>query len=125
MTKLTVREESVCKDLQDRGYDYLSQSMREHYSREHEVFEELKHVDVDTLYGPRVTDVMRNALKQAIADGDHAVVRSMHSLFLSMDETKKQAVTESEPFSFGTAALGLGLLVFSVLAFLITVGLGL
>jgi hypothetical protein len=125
VTKLTVREESVCKDLQDRGYDYLSQSMREHYSREHEVFEELKHVDVDTLYGPRVTDVMRNALKQAIADGDHAVVRSMHSLFLSMDETKKQAVTESEPFSFGTAALGLGLLVFSVLAFLITVGLGL
>jgi hypothetical protein len=125
VTKLTVREESVCKDLQDRGYDYLSQSMREHYSREHEVFEELKHVDVDTLYGPRVKDVMRNALKQAIADGDHAVVRSMHSLFLSMDETKKQAVTESEPFSFGTAALGLGLLVFSVLAFLITVGLGL
>ena len=125
MTKLTVREESVCKDLQDRGYDYLSQSMREHYSREHEVFEELKHVDVDTLYGPRVTDVMRNALKQAIANGDHAVVRSMHSLFLSMDETKKQAVTESAPFSFGTAALGLGLLVFSVLAFLITVGLGL
>lgn len=125
MAKLTVREESVCKDLQDRGYDYLSQSMREHYSREHEVFEELKHVDVDTLYGPRVTEVMRNALKQAIANGDHAVVRSMHSLFLSMDETKKQAVTESEPFSFGTAALGLGLLVFSVLAFLITVGLGL
>lgn len=120
MTTLTVREERNCQYLLNEGYNYLSNSMREGYVRQHQVFEELKHVDVDTLYGPRVTEVMRNAMKQAIAEGDHALVRSMHSLFLSMDEHKEQA-TERQPVVFGTGTLGLGLLALSVLTVLITV----
>lgn len=125
MTKLTVGEESVCKDLQDRGYGYLSQSMREHYSREHEVFEELKHVDVDTLYGPAITEVMRNAMKKAIADGDRAVVRSLHSLLLTMDEPNKQSLAGREASSSFGVTLGFSLLAFSALVVLIPLFLGL
>lgn len=125
MNKLTVREEAVCKDLQDRGYDDLSQSMREHYTREHEVFAELQHVDVDALYGPAVTQVMRDAMKRAIAGGDRAVVRSLHSLCLTMDERSQTPPTGlASSFSTGPA-LGYSLLAFAALIFLIPLFLGL
>jgi hypothetical protein len=126
MVKLTDREESVCKDLQGRGYDYLSESMREHYTREHEVFEELKHVDVDTLYGPKVTEVMRTTMKNAIAEGDRAVVRSLHSLCLAMDKPDEQPLTARESGSpFVASTLGFGLLAFTALVSLIPLFLGL
>lgn len=125
MAKLSASEENVCKDLQDRGYDYLSQSMREHYTREHETFEELKDVDVDTLYGPAVTQVMRDAMKKAIADGDRAVVRSLHSLLLTMDERSQSSPTRLASSSSPGTALGYSLLAFSALVVLVAVFVGL
>jgi hypothetical protein len=125
MTKLTVREERNCQYLLDEGYDYLSNSMRESYVREHEVFEELKHVDVDALYGPAVTEAMRNAMKKAIADGDRAVVRSLHSLCLTMDKPKERSVVRRESSSPLGANLGFSLLVFAALIVLIPLFLGL
>jgi hypothetical protein len=126
MTKLTEREEINCKFLQDQGHDYLSQSMREHYSRDHRVFEELKNANVDSLYGPAVTETMTCALKKAIADGDHAVVRSMHSLFLTIDQRSEKVHTpRKSPHSVGIASFGLSVLVLSAIGVLITAFLGL
>ena len=80
MVTLTDREESICKNLAESGYADLSVSMREQYVSQHEIFDELKHVDVDALYGPAVSETLRNAMRKAIADGDHALVTSLHSL---------------------------------------------
>jgi hypothetical protein len=82
---LTVREEAICKELVASGHAGLSDSMREHYVSQHEIFDKLKHVDVNTLYGPAVTGVLRDAMRKAIADGDRALVSSLHSLFLALE----------------------------------------
>ena len=125
MTKLSVREEKVCKDLLDSGHGDLSEFMEEHYVRDHEVFEELKHVDVDTLYGPAVSQVVRDAMKRAIADGDSAVVRSLHSLCLAMDEPKKTSPAALPHSSSPGTILGFSLLAFSALVALFSLFVGL
>lgn len=125
MAKLTVSEERICQDLLNRGYDYLAESMRETYIRQHEVFEELKHVDVDTLYGPAISESVRNAMKQAIVEGDHAVVNSLHSLCLTMDKPKEKSFAGHESHSPLGTTLGFSLLAFSALIVLITLFLGL
>lgn len=105
MNTLTVREESVCKNLTDEGYDDLSRMMREKYTREHETFAKLEKVDVDTLYGPRVSEVMRNALKRAIADGNHDEVHAMHNLFQSLDSPRSRDSCGTVPVSRGQSGL--------------------
>lgn len=87
MVTLTGREEAICKELVETGHDGLSDSMREHYVGQHKIFDELKHVDVDALYGPAVSETLRNAMRKAIADGDSALVASLHSLFLALERT--------------------------------------
>lgn len=94
MVTLTVEEEAVYKKLVREGHPELASFMRERYVGEHELFDELKHVDVDTLYGPAVPDHMRGAMRRAIADGDRAVVSSLHSLCLTMEEQAKPTLTE-------------------------------
>jgi hypothetical protein len=84
---LTGREEAICKQLVESGHTKLSDVMREHYAIQHKVFDELQHVDVDTLYGPAVSETLRNAMRKAIADGDHALVSSLHSLCLALGRT--------------------------------------
>lgn len=84
---LTAKEEAVCKELVESGHAGLSDSMREHYVGQHEIFDELKHVDVNTLYGPAVSETLRGAMRKAIADDDHALVASLHSLCLALGRT--------------------------------------
>lgn len=106
MSNLTVQEEKTCKGLMDEGYDHLSQTMREHYTREHETFAKLKDADVDTLYGPKVSEVMRNALKKAIADGKHDDVHSLHNLFQAVSNTEKLEPSKSRGASSDTVSGG-------------------
>lgn len=84
---LTRKEEALCQELVESGQAELSDSMREHYVSRHQLFDELKHVDVNTLYGPAVSETLRNAMRKAIADGDRALVSSLHSLCLELAKT--------------------------------------
>jgi hypothetical protein len=65
-------------------------------------------------------------MKNAIAEGDRAVVRSLHSLCLAMDKPDEQPLTARESGSpFVASTLGFGLLAFTALVILIPLFLGL
>lgn len=130
MSNLTVQEERTCKGLMDEGYDHLSQTMREHYTREHETFGKLKDADVDTLYGPRVSEVMRNALKKAIAEEKHDEVHAMHGLFQSLndfenrDKPKERLASSNSSGGFDpTGIIWATLLMFAVPLFAVFVAI--
>lgn len=130
MPILTDSEEAKYAYLQKEGYGDLADSMRDSWIRAHETFEKLSKADLDSVYGPAITEDMRYGMKRAIADGDHTLVRSMHNLFLAIEKSKEGTATtrpkadSTKTVPFGLATFGLIGVVISATVFAVMVLIG-
>lgn len=129
MTVLTNVEAANCNFLREEGYGELSDLMRSSYIRAHETFEKLSKADLTAVYGPTISEEWRSSMQRAFAEGDPALVRSMHMYLLTLKEkneeaaeaSRKEAVAKSAPVGlviFGVAVAMLSVVIFAVAVFM-------
>lgn len=122
MTTLTRDEEAKYAYLQKEGYSDLADSVRSSWIRAHDTFEKLKKADVDSLYGPAVTEEMRSVMKKEIANGNHDVVHALHSLLLTIDGRSEPVVTpRKRSVPVGLTTFGILLAMLSTVAFAVAI----
>lgn len=114
MVTFTTEEEAKYAYLQKEGYGDLADCVRGSWTRAHETFDKLSKADVDSVYGPAITEDMRSAMKKAIADSDHSLVYSIHNLFLTL-EGKDEADDSTSPKTSTTNSVSVGLGTFALI----------
>lgn len=110
MVVFTEKEKRIYQYLMNEGHVELAEFTRANAVRHHEVFEQLKNADVESLYSSTVSAEMRDGMRRAIAGGDHVEVAALHSLLLSISEWENTASTPAKPDHLLGAVVVLGFL---------------
>jgi hypothetical protein len=76
--------------------------------------------DLTAVYGPTISEEWKSSMQKAIAEGDPALVQSMHSYLLTLKEKNEEAA-EARRKESASKSVPVGLVVFGVTVAMLSV----